>query len=190
MVYRESRFVCKKSHEFKSWAWSNVQSIPCKTKGCRLKAVRALGGATRFAQNSQPFVYYENPKTGKLWIAATNGDVRRPRGYSVKREVRTMRDYDRFRRSQNERSAAESEIDRELERQFNSAFGAIGRENLQRMMSSLSPAGRELARAAIERSYQDQTRAASTEHYISGIENDRSERQPWNDASTGYRRRD
>lgn len=190
MIFKERTFICRADHVSKHWAWDSEQAIRCQKGGCKRKALRALGGATRFAQNSQPFVYYENPKTGKLWIAATNSDVRRPRGYSVKREVRTMRDYERFRRSQNERSAAESEIDRELERQFNSAFGAIGRENLQQMMSSLSPAGRELARAAIERSYQDQTRAASTDCQLSGIELDRSNRQSYHDQSTDWKRRD
>ena len=190
MNFKERTFICKKDHVSKYWAWDNEYSIPCRTQRCKLKANRSLPGSTRYAQNTEPFVYYERPSDGEIFIAATNTDTRRPKGF-VKREVRTMRDYEQFRRRHTERLKSEADLNYELDRQDKSRFNSLNRESLKAMMSSLSPEGREFAQAAIERSYAaDNPPRQQQDCFITGIENDRSNREPHNDESSNWKRRD
>ena len=189
MTYKERLYICKSNHQQRSWQWGDVQSIRCSTKGCKLKAFLAISGGSRFAQNAQPFVYYERPGDGEIFIAATAADTRHPRGF-VRREIRTMNEYNKFRRQRNERTRSNAEIVREMDRMDQSAANREGRERLQAMMSSLSPEGRKLAEAAIERSYQDSTPGISVDSFLSGVENDRSTREPYNAPETDWKRRD
>ena len=191
MTFKERSFICKDGHVSKHWAWDNEPPMRCRTRGCRLRAHRALPGSLSFAQNSQPFVYYKNPTTGEIFIAATAADRRRPRAFSQRCELRTMRDYSRFRAEHAAKLRDEAELNHELDRADRAACNRANRERLTAMMSAMSPAGQAMARAAIERSYADDAPPMQpADCFVQGIELDRSERQPWNDAESGYRRRD
>jgi len=187
MQMKERLFICKKGHQTKKLAWQDVYVIDCSQ--CKLKAHRALVGRGRNAQNSQPFVYYERPSDGEIFVAATAEDTRHPRGF-VRKEIRTMNEYSQFRRQYSERMKADAEINREQEKAFRSMENKAGRERLESMLSSLSPEARAFAEAAIESSYNVDVPAVSPECMIQGFELDRSERQPYQDEHHGYRRMD
>jgi hypothetical protein len=200
MTFKERLYICKSGHQQRSWQWERVRSLKCNVKGCRLRAHLAFGSPTSFAQNANPFVYYERPTDGEIFLAATHADTRHPRGF-VRKEIRTMNDYNSFRRSRNERTRASAEIHREFDKIDRSEQARQSREALQQMIASgyvdddgtrreLSPEGVALAHAAIERSYNDAPPNINVDSFLGGVENDRSNREPYNDAASGYRRRD
>jgi len=187
MQMKERLFICKKGHQTKKLAWQDAFVIDCSQ--CKLKAHRALTGRGHNAQNSQPFVYYERPSDGEIFVAATAEDTRHPRGF-VRKEIRTMNEYSQFRRQYSERMKADAEINREQEKAFRSMENKAGRDRLESMLSSLSPEARAFAEAAIESSYNVDVPAVSPECFIQGLEMDRSERQPYQDEHHNYRRMD
>jgi len=188
MTFKERLFICKAGHPSKYWAWDNEQSIICRRQRCRLKAHRALVGHGRNAQNAQPFVYYQSP-TGEIFVAATAADTRHPKGY-VRKEIRTMHEYSKFRREHSERNSREAEITRELDKQQRAEANEVGRDALRSMIPHLSREGQDLARAAIEESYRDSVDRVNTDCYISGFEDDRGNRNPYEDEQHNYRRAD
>lgn len=188
MTFKERLFICPAGHRVRSWQWNNVDAVPCGV-GCGDFAERAIVGTGRNAQNAQPFVYYERPNDGDIFVAATAADTRAPKGYQ-RREIKTMREYSRFQRERRERDRGRSECFRERDKLELQASHREGRERLEAMMSNLTAEGQALARAAIESSMRDEPPAVERDCFVQGFEMDRGERPGWNDESTDWRRRD
>jgi hypothetical protein len=171
MRYSESRFQCKREHITRSWQWSNIYSIPCQTKGCRLKSHRLLSSAQKLS--SERTVYYKSP-SGEVFIPGDHTSRRIPKNYT-RHEINTFRDRDRFYKEMNLSERITHEQLSEAEEIVMGDMRSQERSDLYHEMQGFSQFGRDAAMAAIRKS-NNRTKTYEPRGYLVGWEHDRGNR--------------
>ena len=89
-IFKQTSFICKSNHLTRIWCWSDLESIACDIKGCRLKSYRLSLYISQDAQSFKPPVVAYNPKT-KEYRTLASDKSRIPRGFE-RCELRTSKE--------------------------------------------------------------------------------------------------
>lgn len=158
--------------------------MPCpkcgKTSEQVLLPTRARG------EFSQPVTIHVS-SDGQKYRFPGAADARVPKGF-VKRELKSIRDIERFERDMNARLRSDSDRHHENEER---AFGEIRsrlRSELRQAMQRMSPEGRDFAAFAM--AFNDNRKRKTTEcGFHVAILHEDSSKNPWIDERTGWKRK-
>jgi len=137
------------------------------------------------AQHFDPIVYHESPDGRFRFPGRTDSQV--PAGFERK-EIRTFREYESFRRKVNHSENNKIEQANEAEHAFLHWQEHFNRRDLRSAMDRMSPAQRALAQLAIERN-NARPRTFDAGFFVEAMEYDAGNREAWNDGDRRGRAR-
>ncbi len=138
------------------------------------------------AQGFEPIVYFEDAN-GKVVVPGASHA--RPRAHQVRKEARNIRELEKLEKRVNrqERDKAEQSLHN---RQVGRALDETARRRVLRsQMESMDAFGRDLARAAMERTDSRPEVLHEPDVHFDILHNDQGNRDPHVDARTGWRDR-
>jgi hypothetical protein len=131
-------------------------------------------------------VYHVNAEGHVRFPGSTDAPV--PVGYE-RRELRTIGEVRAFQRRVNADECAKIRAHVEEECRWLETVEAANRSDLRHAMARMTPRGRGFAELAIAIHNATRPRAGDAGFYIEPFEHDMSNREPYRDAKTGWRRK-
>ncbi|MGE0377245.1 MAG: zinc ribbon domain-containing protein [Planctomycetaceae bacterium] len=159
-------------------------SGPCPECGSDME--RIYISRREAAQRFDPIVVHVDPKTGAFRVPGA-GDARVPDGFE-RRELRTIREIEKFESQANRYERSRSDMAAHRENMREDAVMGPNRSDLRRMMQHMSPAGRDLARVAMEQNAKRRRQAYDCGVHFEVLHQDRSNREEHRDVRTNWKR--
>lgn len=145
-------FECAHQHQFEKFIplseWKDKMRIPCEVKGCTKEAYQVVLPQGR-GSTITPFVYFMN-KNGEVRIAPSS-NLPTPKGHT-RCEVTTLHELRQLEKRVSREERSKISLNREISEQLDAEEHAQNRRDLRHAMESMSEAGKDFARLAMEKS--------------------------------------
>lgn len=114
-------------------------------------------------------------------------DARLPKGFA-RRELKTIREVERFERQMNTKLRDEAEQHNQREHEHFEAIRKRNRSELRQAMQRMSPLGRDFAQLAMRINDERKRKSSEVGFHCVILHND-SAKEPWIDKETGWKRK-
>lgn len=155
---------------------------PCPK--CKASSEQVLLPAGQSASFSVPIVVHVSAD-GKFRLPG-HRDARVPKGFQV-RELRNVRDVEKFERQMNAQLRSEANQHHENEERYFAQIKGQLRSELRQQMKHFSPFGRDFANLVMKLNDHRRRRPSDAGFHVEILHFDRSSREPYRDERTGWR---
>lgn len=171
-------YLCECGFQFEHFFSNPPDSLPCEAEDCDKQAVRIYSLPGQFrprdAQSFRPVMVDQAPDGSYSIPGHAGAPV--PEGF-IRKELRTVAEVRAFERNINAQERRQWEAQQAREHEAYSEGERMRRRDFFQRMQDMSPAGRELARLAIEHNNNRPRRKYTRETFVEVFSRDSSNRE-------------
>lgn len=162
-------------------------SMPCKVKRCKRIAQQVIRPSWQVQANRfDPVVVHVDAKGNVRYPGNTKAPV--PKGYE-RVELKTISDVRQFEKTVNRTMISDWQRHQEEKEQVRSQEVENNRRELRTMMESMSQRGRDFANYAMTHNNNRPRPRFDPNFHVEAFSMDKSNREPYNDSTTEWKRR-